>query len=109
MSMHTKEEWLVDRSDYTICAGREDDERVIAQLHPIDHNGFKWVVGDETWANAYLMRTAPQMLELIQEMLGKAYKQNWNGQYPDLVAKAELVLSLAMAGTPSDDSEEGDL
>lgn len=109
MSMHTKEEWLVDRSDYTICAGRDNDELVIAQLHPIDHNGFKWVVGDETWANAYLMRTAPQMLDLIEELMAKAYKQNWNDQYPELIAKAEEILELAKAGTPKDDSDEGDL
>lgn len=109
MSMHTKEEWLVDRGDYTICAGRYDDELIIAQLHPIDRDGIKWIVSDETWANAYLIRTAPQMLELIEELMAKAYKQNWNDQYPELVAKAEEVLALANAGTPNDDSQEGDL
>lgn len=109
MSMHTKEEWLVDREDYTICAGRDNDELIIAQVHPMDHNGMKWIVGDETWANAYLIRTAPQMFSLINELLGKAYKQNWNDQYPELIEKAEKILALAKAGTPSDDSEEGDL
>lgn len=109
MSMHTKEEWLIDRQDYTICAGRDDDELIIATAHPMDSNGMKWFVGDETLANLYLMRTAPQMLALIEELLGKAYKQNWNDQYPELIEKAETVLALAKAGTPTDDSEEGDL
>lgn len=107
--MHTKEEWLVDRQDYTICAGRNDDELIIAQLHPMDHNGIKYVIGDETWANAYLIRTAPQMLSMIEELLAKAYKQNWNDQYPELIEKAEKVLALAKAGTPADFDDEGEL
>ena len=109
MSMHTKEEWLVDSQDYTICAGRDNDELIIAQVHPMDHNGIKYFIGDETRANAYLVRTAPQMLRMIEELLAKAYKQNWNDQYPELIEKAEQVLALAKAGSPSDDSEEGDL
>ena len=106
MSDHTKEEWLVDRHDYSIGVMRGDDYHGIANLIPIDHNGMKHVIGDETWANAYLMRTAPQLLAALEAMLGKAYKQGWNDQYPELVEQAEQVIALAKAGTPTDCGDE---
>lgn len=106
MSDHTKEEWLVDRQDYTICVYRDGEPLEIATLAPMDHNGMKYVIGDETWANAYLMRTAPQLLETLEAMLGKAYKQGWNDQYPELVEQAEQVIALAKAGTPTDCGDE---
>ena len=109
MSNHTKEEWLVDREDYSICVERDGDYLGVANLGAMDHNGIKFVIGDESWANAYLVRTAPQMLYMIEELLAKAYKQNWNDQYPELIEKAEKVLSLAKAGTPTDFDDEGEL
>ena len=108
MSNHTKEEWLVDREDYSICVMRDDEPLSVANLGAMDHNGIKYVIGDETWANAYLIRTAPQMLSMLKELMGKAYKQNWNDQYPKLMDRAEKVLELATAGTPAYD-DEGEL
>jgi hypothetical protein len=99
--MHTKEEWLVDRQDYTICIEREGEPLEIATLSPMDHNGIKHVIGEETWANAYLMRSAPQLLAALEAMLGKAHKQNWNDQYPELIEQAESAIALAKAGYPS--------
>jgi hypothetical protein len=104
--MHTKEEWLVDREDYSVCVMRDGDCLEVANLGAMDQNGIKFVIGVESWANAYLIRTAPQMLRMIEELLAKAYKQNWNDQYPDLIEKAEKVLALAKAGTPTDDGED---
>ncbi|MNE99907.1 hypothetical protein D3C80_1986510 [compost metagenome] len=72
----------------------------------MDHNGIKYCIGDEPLANAYLMRTAPQLLKSLEDMLAKAYKQNWNDQYPELVKQAEEVIALAKAGTPSHDGDE---
>ena len=106
MSNHTKEEWLVDREDYSVCIMRDGDFLVVANLGAMDHNGIKYCVGDETWANAYLIRTAPQMLAMLEELMAKAYKQNWNDQYPELMERAEKVLELATAGTPTDDGED---
>jgi len=108
MSMHTKEEWLVDRQDYSICVMRDDEPLDVAYLGAMDYNGIKHVIGDETWANAYLIRTAPQMLAMLEELMAKAYKQNWNDQYPELMERAEKVLALATAGTPTCD-DEGEL
>jgi hypothetical protein len=101
IAMHTREEWLVDRQDYMICVERDGDSFEIASLGAMDHNGIKPVIGDETWSNAYLMRSAPQLLAALEEMLGKAYKQNWNDQYPKLVEQAKKVIKLAKAGYPS--------
>lgn len=107
MSNHTKEEWLVDREDYSICVMRNDEPLEIATIAAMDHNGIKFVIGEESWANAYLMRTAPQMMLMLEELMAKAYKQNWNDHYPELMAKAEKVLELAKAGTPDYDEDEG--
>lgn len=105
MSNHTKEEWLVCREDYSIDICRDGDFLTVANLGAMDHNGIKYCIGDESWANAYLIRTAPQLLKALEDMLGKAYKQNWNDQYPELVEQAEKVIALAKAGTPSDDED----
>lgn len=109
MSNHTKEEWLVDREDYSVCVMRDGECLHVASIGQMDHNGMGFVIGDESWANAYLIRTAPQMLLMIEELLAKAYKQNWNDQYPELLEKAEKVLELAKAGTPKDFDDEGEL
>lgn len=109
MSLHTKEEWLVDREDYSVCVMRDGDYLGVANLGAMDHNGVKFVIGDESWANAYLIRTAPQMLAMLEELMAKAYKQNWNDQYPELLDKAEKVIALAKAGTPTDFDDEGEL
>lgn len=34
-------------------------------------------------------------IRLIEEMLSKAYKQNWNDQYPELVKQLETFLEYA--------------
>lgn len=109
MSNHTKEEWLVDRQDYTISVERDGDLLEIASIGAMDHNGIKFVIGEESWANAYLMRTAPQMMLMLEELMAKAYKQNWNDQYPELMEKAEKVMAMATAGTPKDFDDEGEL
>ncbi|MCC4519020.1 hypothetical protein LMA44_17675 [Enterobacter hormaechei] len=43
-----------------------------------------------------LIAAAPDLLEALQAMLSKAYKQNWNDQYPDEVSKAQAAISKAL-------------
>ncbi|MCF9000514.1 hypothetical protein [Pseudomonas syringae] len=106
--MHTREKWLVDRHDYCICVERDGEPLEIATLQPMDHNGIKHVIGEETWSNAYLMRTAPQLLEALEAML-EAHKQGLVVHSPKLVLQAEQVIALAKAGYPSVcDGEEVD-
>lgn len=106
MSNHTKEQWLVDRQDYCVCVMRDGDPLEIATIGAMDHNGIKFVIGDESWANAYLMRTAPELLKTLEAMMAKAYKQNWNDHYPELLERAEKVIELAKAGSAPGDGGE---
>lgn len=107
--MHTREEWLIDRQDYTICVERDGEPLTIANLGAMDHNGIKWVIGEETWANAYLMRSAPQLLAALESMIGKAHKQNWNDQYPEVVEQAKKAIAAAKAGYPAAGGGDDDL
>ena len=43
-----------------------------------------------------LMEAAPDLLEALQAMLNKAYKQNWDDHYPDEVSKALSAISKAI-------------
>lgn len=99
MSQHTQEEWLVDREDYSICVMRNGDCLGIAQISAMDHNGIKWVIGAESWANAYLMRSAPELLAAVEQLLAKAYKQNWNDHYPELLEQAVAAVAKARGGS----------
>ena len=45
-----------------------------------------------------LMKAAPDLLEALQAMLNKAYKQKWNDHYPDEVSKALSAISKALGG-----------
>ena len=45
-----------------------------------------------------LMEAAPDLLEALQAMLNKAYKQKWNDHYPDEVSKALSAISKALGG-----------
>ncbi|HGY6628379.1 TPA: hypothetical protein ACNTAN_002592 [Escherichia coli] len=51
---------------------------------------------DKTIANAHLIAAAPDLLNALQAMLNKAYKQNWNDHYPDEVSKAQSAISKAL-------------
>ena len=47
-------------------------------------------------ANKALIAAAPDLLEALQAMLSKAYKQNWKDQYPDELSKAQAAISKAL-------------
>ncbi|EFN4711721.1 hypothetical protein FQG92_06660 [Escherichia coli] len=46
--------------------------------------------------DALLIAAAPDLLEALQAMLNKVYKQNWNDHYPDEVSKAQSAISKAL-------------
>lgn len=49
-----------------------------------------------TIANANLIAAAPELLDALQAMLNKAYKQNWNEQYPDEISAARAAIAKAI-------------
>ncbi|MFA0920330.1 hypothetical protein ALP73_03137 [Pseudomonas coronafaciens pv. garcae] len=108
MSNHTKEQWLVDRQDYCIGVERDGEPLEIATITAMDHNGIKHFIGDQSWANAYLMRTAPELLKALEAILAKAYKQNWNDHSPELLEQAKKVIALAKAGSALGDGGESE-
>lgn len=46
-------------------------------------------------ANAALIAAAPDLLEALERLLGKAYKQNFNDAYPEICDQAELAIAKA--------------
>lgn len=86
--------WVLDEFDNVVHGnvdgwGRKDSVRVSGVALP-------GRVTEEYAANTRLVSAAPDLLEALQEMLNKAYKQNWNDQYPDEVSKAQAAISKAL-------------
>ncbi|EII0753639.1 TPA: hypothetical protein OKD33_000388 [Escherichia coli] len=66
------------------------------QSTPSRIEGYNQTSFDKTIANAHLIAAAPDLLNALQAMLNKAYKQNWNDHYPDEVSKAQSAISKAL-------------
>lgn len=56
-----------------------------------DSTGFPMIGCNER--DMALIAAAPELLEALQAMLNKAYKQNWNEQYPDEVEAAQAAIA----------------
>ncbi len=54
--------------------------------------GRDWVFSDKDKA----LIAAPELLDALQAMLNKAYKQNWNEQYPDEISAARAAIAKAI-------------
>jgi hypothetical protein len=70
MTAHTKGPWLIDTEDRDICVQLPNGDWLnIATVGCMDHNGVKYWFGPESWANACLLRTAPDLLEALEAVL----------------------------------------
>lgn len=85
----TPGEWSVFYGTNGTVVLNEDDEMIVSAHNAISGHS-------EQNANARLIAAAPDLLEALQAMLSKAYKQNWNDQYPDEVSKAQAAISKAL-------------
>ncbi|MDI9276216.1 hypothetical protein QMZ65_03220 [Pantoea sp. EABMAA-21] len=63
---------------------------------PDGYVGDGFIADVDTLANARLIAAAPELLEALKAMLNKAYKQNWNDQYPDEIEAAQNAISKAL-------------
>lgn len=79
----------------------DGDEIKIIQADSLE-NGAGWrsyiAICEEVQCieDANLIAAAPDLLNALQAMLNKAYKQNWNDHYPDEVSKAQSAISKAL-------------
>lgn len=95
MSAHTPGPWLIDTEDRDICVKLPDGEFLeIASVGCMDHNGVKYWFGPESWANACLLRSAPDMLAALQavaEELGASYRKD-----DPVMMKVDAAITKAM-------------
>lgn len=95
MSKHTSGPWAFwsgynayDKIEAQVTA--EDGDIVIASYNHLIAEGE---------ANASLMAAAPDLLEALELLIGKAYKQNFNDAYPEILEKCESAMAKARGET----------
>lgn len=62
-------------------------------------NADKVVIGGSQGSihdDAQLIAAAPELLEALQKMVSKAYKQNWNDAYPEEIQSAQAAINKAL-------------
>lgn len=84
MSGHTKGPWEHDGDGEILAPGN-----VIVVY---SHGGQRAV---QTDGDANLIAAAPDLLEALSKLLAKAYKQNFNDSYPEVLECAELAIAKA--------------
>ncbi|MDU4128665.1 hypothetical protein [Pantoea sp.] len=91
----TKGPWVASKFDRSIGPIIKDDDQSNGMILPVAWVEFDGKPGHHK-ANANLIAAAPELLEALQAMLNKAYKQNWNDQYPDEVDAAQSAIAKAL-------------
>lgn len=80
----------------------DDEESMATSVIISDSLDIIAVVGtymtstEEDYANASLIAAAPELLEALQKMVSKAYKQNWNDAYPEEIQSAQAAINKAL-------------
>lgn len=85
------------QGEWEVVAGDDNAPDVISDIgveiaFTPTYNGDK----TEQWHNAKLIAAAPELLEALQKMLSKAYKQNWNDAYPEELKSAQDAINKAL-------------
>lgn len=108
MSKHTPGPWVVIHGKNVFsslgadagdgCKADDDDRWYIAdcEIGSTRVAGLHTLISiDASNANARLISAAPELLEALELLLGKAYKQNFNDAYPEILEKCEAAIAKA--------------
>ena len=93
MSMHTPGPWYAwQNSAGSWDINVEDDIYAQSICTAVDN---EFIDDCDSQSNANLISAAPDLLEALESMIAKAYKQNWNDNYPEQIALAEAAIDKA--------------
>jgi len=97
MSNHTPGPWEINEEEYYPLNLHVHSIRVKDTNEEICDTAY-WTHKEnlgESRCNALLIAAAPDLLKALERIMGKAYKQNWNDNYPEEVAQAEAAIDKA--------------
>lgn len=87
--------WIADKTSRAVGPVSHDDDQSYGILIPVAWVEFDQCVGIQA-SNQRLIAAAPELLEALQKMLSKAYKQNWNDAYPEEIQSAQAAINKAL-------------
>lgn len=87
--------WVADKTSRAIGPISHDDDQSYGILIPVAWVEFDQCVGIQA-SNQRLIAAAPELLEALQKMLSKAYKQNWDDAYPEEIQSAQAAINKAL-------------
>ena len=88
--------WRVSEKHGDLIDIRHNDNGIGAISLNLAHVVARQSWSKEAEANAKLIAAAPELLEALQKLLRKAYKQNWNDAYPEETQSAQAAINKAL-------------
>lgn len=84
---HTPGPWMVTATEDCYCVANAGRYVIVPERGKVK--------ADNSEADARLIAAAPELLAALERMLSKAYKQNWNDNYPEELEQAESAIAKA--------------
>ena len=87
--------WIADKTSRAVGPISHDDDQSYGMVIPVAWVEFDPEVEIQA-SNQNLIAAAPDLLEALQKMVSKAYKQNWNDAYPEEIQSAQAAINKAL-------------